>query len=201
MCVLFVPYFEPLCLISIRYSLCVDPTGGSVAPIPCGNATVYCPLGSSWPLLTSPGNYSSGGTNTSTYYAFTVCPAGYFCINGIQSACPAGTFSSTIGASQASFCQQCTAGYYCGNASTAGVQCGGDGVYCPAGSHSPVTVDIGYYSTGTPGLRSNETICPLGQYCVGGVNASCPAGAFGGVMGLNSSACSGPCSAGASLLM
>lgn len=74
-------------------------------------------------------------------------------------------------------------------------------MYCPAGSHSPVTVDIGYYSTGTPGLRSNETICPLGQYCVGGVNASCPAGAFGGVMGLNSSACSGPCSAGASLLM
>lgn len=167
-----------------------------MAPIPCGNASVYCPLGSSSPLSPGSGNYSSGGGNATTYYTQSLCPAGYYCTNGLPVGCPAGTFIGSQGASQLSLCQQCPAGQYCGFASTAGSLCGGDNLYCPAGSSAPVPVDNGYYSTGTPGLRSNEAVCPLGQYCVSGVNVSCPAGVYGGAMGLSSSNCSGSCANG-----
>lgn len=158
---------------------------------------MYCPLGSAWPSFPGLGNYTLGGTNSSTFSAQAVCPAGYYCSSGVKIGCPDGTFIGSQGTTQASLCQPCPAGYYCGPASTSGTLCGGDTVYCPSGSSSPVPVDIGYYTIGTPGLRSGETICPLGQYCIGGVNFLCPAGVYGGSNALTSSACSGTCSPGA----
>lgn len=180
----------------------VFPAVGTVAPIPCGNSSVYCPSGSSSPSSPETGYYSTGGTNSSTYSAQAVCPAGYYCTGGVKIGCPAGTFFGSQGASQSTVCQQCPAGSYCGFASTAGTLCGSsDDVYCPLGSSFPRPVDSGYFSTGTPGLRSGESICPSGQYCVGGVNYTCPAGLYGSSAGLNSSSCSGSCSAGEGIVL
>lgn len=95
---------------------------------------------------------------------------------------------------------QCEAGYYCPIASTSatafpcsfGVPGQPESVFCPAGSSSPLPVTVGYYSTdGASGLRSAQSACPPGSYCVAGVQAPCPGGYFGATPRLSSSSCSG----------
>jgi hypothetical protein len=44
--------------------------------------------------------------------------------------------------------------------------------------------------------RFNQTVCPLGHYCDKGIVIECPAGRYGGTLGLYDSGCSGPCDAG-----
>ena len=44
--------------------------------------------------------------------------------------------------------------------------------------------------------RSYQHICDLGHYCQGGIKRPCPAGTFGGELGLDSPLCSGPCEKG-----
>jgi hypothetical protein len=53
--------------------------GGSTTPTPCGNATVYCPAGSSVPLTISPGYYSSGDTSASSNSSQMVCTYPHMC--------------------------------------------------------------------------------------------------------------------------
>jgi hypothetical protein len=44
--------------------------------------------------------------------------------------------------------------------------------------------------------RVNESVCPVGHYCVNGVRLPCPAGRYGDSPGLSSASCSGVCVAG-----
>jgi hypothetical protein len=72
-------------------------------------------------------------------------------------------------------------------------------VYCPSGSSSPIAVLTGWYSTpdllsDNSSLRSGTQQCAAGEFCVGGVRASCPAGKYSDTLG--QTACL-PCPAGA----
>ena len=60
-------------------------------------------------------------------------------------------------------------------------------------------VTAGYYSLpegSNDTLRYDQTVCPLGYYCVGGVKQACPAGTYGNTTGLGSKECSGQCRGG-----
>ncbi len=63
--------------------------------------------------------------------------------------------------------------------------CGSSDVYCPPASAQPVTVSVGYYSTGGDNatVYSQQLICPRGHYCVAGVAFGCPGGTFRGSLG------------------
>lgn len=101
-------------------------------------------------------------------------------------------------------------GYYCpsdaGNPSTnaTAMPCGDVNKYCPEKSHSPFTVDIGYYSIGgeehgsflKEQRRADQKICPPGSYCEKGRKFPCPEGTFGKESGLFKSFCSGFCPEG-----
>ena len=95
----------------------------------------------------------------------------------------------------------CEAGYYCppGSINATANDCGSVDKYCPEGSGSPIDVSEGYYSgpeTENESNRSEQTICPIGSYCVNGVKNECPAGTYGSIEGLTTSECSGLCEAG-----
>ena len=70
-------------------------------------------------------------------------------------------------------------------------------VYCPIGTSIPLTVLPGYYTTGfNASTRSDQSICPVGSYCVHGVRISCPGGTYGDQLGLYNETCTGRCSRG-----
>ena len=91
----------------------------------------------------------SSATNV-LYNPMTVCPAGYYCVAGVQTPCSAGTFSFGILASSASSCTACPAGYYCGEATTdySANLCAA-GYYCIEGSSTatPDACPAGTFST------------------------------------------------------
>ena len=91
----------------------------------------------------------SSATNV-LYNPMTVCPAGYYCVAGVQTACSAGTFSFGILATSASSCTACPAGYYCGEATTdySANLCAA-GYYCIEGSSTatPDACPAGTFST------------------------------------------------------
>ena len=77
-----------------------------------------------------------------------VCPAGSYCPERsiTPTACTPGTFSSTTGNVNSSYCLACTPGYYCPNASTVTPLPCAAGYYCPLGSVSyELLCDEGYY--------------------------------------------------------
>ncbi len=101
----------------------------------------------------------------------------FYCANGTRIGCPAGTFQNALRKSSESDCRPCTAGGYCGLASSAPTPCGNNSVYCPTGSSAPLLAGAGYYTDGFPGARSVRVLCTAGQYCPGdGVGYDCPAG-------------------------
>lgn len=63
---------------------------------PCGNSTVYCPEGSSFPTLVSPGFYSQGGNSTTRSYQIETDP-GEYAWNGVKYPCPAGSYGNSKG--------------------------------------------------------------------------------------------------------
>ena len=76
-------------------------------------------------------------------------------------------------------------------------------MYCPKGSHNPLTVDIGYYSKGGEQYgqmahlyRTGQEVCPRGSYCDRGRKIACPPGTYGNKTMLFLSLCSGFCPAG-----
>jgi hypothetical protein len=70
-------------------------------------------------------------------------------------------------------------------------------IYCPQGSFIPLTVSLGYYTTGyNATTKDAQLICPVGWYCVDGMRYSCPGGRYGNIQGLFNSDCSGICSKG-----
>ena len=75
--------------------------------------------------------------------------------------------------------------------------CGSDQFYCLEGSNSPSRVDPGFYATGAISIRSDQSVCEIGNYCPGnGSLYACPPGRYGGEQGLSSSMCSGSCNDG-----
>ena len=67
------------------------------------------------------------------------------------------------------------------------------------GSKTRVTVPDGWFSQpegDNATLRYNQSWCPLGCYCTGGIRQACPAGSYGDQQGLSSRSCSGECDSG-----
>lgn len=163
----------------------------------CGGIQYYCVGGVRYAV--DPGYASIGGTpETRTGQQPCVTP-GFYCLGGQSLPCPAGRFASSSGSGSAACEGPCRAGYYCPTASVVddANECGGNNVYCPAGSGAPQPVTPGYYSTGPSSTRrTGQSVCPLGMYCVDGVQAECPAGRYGGTTGLASAVCSGLCQGG-----
>ena len=141
----------------------------------CGDASVYCPGGSSIPTIASTGYYTTGGMSSSTRTGQAICEVGHYCVDGVRAECPAGRY----GDSQGLFTARCTAGCPAGYACAAGSvavgydtkvqECGSSAVYCPEGSASPRLVDTGYYSSGgvTPQRATNQSQCEPGYVAYG----------------------------------
>ncbi len=121
----------------------------------------------------------------------SVCPAGTYCVGGVQQACPVGTFSNATGATGVGNCQPCAVGHFCPANSTVSVPCGDPRFYCVDGVRMNVT--IGFYSTPTtPGseqFRVNQTVCEPGFYCSLGNRTACPEGRYGTASGQTGAEC------------
>lgn len=156
------------------------PAGSSSATAnPCGGEAVYCPQGSAAPVVAEPGELTVGGfPNGTTRTATQPCLLGSFCLGGVSQLCPAGRFGCSEYVFDVLCNGPCAAGFYCPRGSTSNQQhsCGSPAVFCPVNSSSPTPVDGGHYSLGgaTPDRNSEQAICPLGSFCVGGVKTPCP---------------------------
>ena len=111
----------------------------------------------------------------------TECPKHSYCIAGVETACPAGTYTYATATKRAADCIPCAPGSYCPTrneniqACPAGKTCAKNlsaaseavdcpvGMYCPAGSYLPTQCDIGSYNP-TAG-QSSCTACPAAKYC------------------------------------
>ena len=145
------------------------PKGTTTAPV-CGDASLYCPEGSTVPTTADPGYYTAGGTSVSTRTHQIECQFGHYCIDGIKTACPAGRYGQTRRISSETCTGPCPAGYVCPAGSVALgaddkiTDCGSSAVYCPSGSGSPVLVSTGYYTSGgdSPTRHITQTECEPG---------------------------------------
>ncbi|KAG9401129.1 hypothetical protein AC1031_009884 [Aphanomyces cochlioides] len=194
---------------------------GTLALIPCGSSSLYCPQGSSMPTAVSTGYYTivTASLNSidatlylpgkrqqwatkslTTRVSQQACEPGTYCLNGLKSLCPAGTYGSSAALASSACTGPCPSGYYCpeGSPGYANNPCLDPSVYCPTGSSTPTLVTDGFFTvlSSDARLRVSQQICPLGSYCVQGVAHLCPMGTFGNTTGLASSACSGRCNPG-----
>ena len=194
-----------------------------MSPIVCGSSSVYCPIGSVQPQAVTSGYYTDGGVNSTVNTLQLICPRGHFCVAGVRIGCPGGTFRGSFGGIQELECTICPPGFYCGSLGVvAGLSracgcmsvirfglvftvppcsfpslCGLDQFYCPEGSNSPSRIDPGFYATGAISIRSDQSVCEIGNYCPGnGSMYACPPGRYGGEQGLSSSMCSSSCNDG-----
>ena len=87
---------------------------------------------------------------------------------------------------------------FSGSSSPKAKPCGSSAVYCPRGSGAPQKANPGFYTEGGADStrRPQQTLCPIGHYCIGGVKIVCPAGKYGLSVGLSSAHCSGSCQMG-----
>ena len=159
-----------------------------------------CEQGVTYPITVPPGFYSvpvDGPPSRRVDKA--ECVIGAYCRLGSQAPCPAGTYGATLGESSESCTGPCSPGYFCTAGSTSPTQspCGGNDVYCGAGSASPHAVALGDRTIGGDATtRSGVEPCPSGSYCVSGVAAPCLAGRFGCATGLWEPECNGKCTPG-----
>ena len=101
---------------------------------PCGNASVYCPAGSSTPTPVAQGFYTLGDTPAfprlsaanATRSSQTQCQAGWHCAAGIARACAAGRFGDRAGLAAAGCSGPCAPGHFCppGSTSSTPFRCG-----------------------------------------------------------------------------
>ena len=151
---------------------------------PCGNDTVYCPIGVAAPVPAPLGEYTVG-PSPSTRNGTRLCVSGNYCQAGVSTPCPAGQFGCADRLYGADCNGPCASGYYCpaGSVSVVAHPCGGNAstpnaaaYFCPGGSGAPTLVSTGYYSTGSsessPELRSGQALCLAGSYCVNGLSVS-----------------------------
>jgi hypothetical protein len=176
---------------------CVQTAGGTATPLLCGNATVYCPEGSSAPSLAPAGYYTAPESSAFAIVALE-CPPGSFCSNGKLEYCPPGRYQAGVLATSGDNCTACLlGGFFCRAGSVSPVQCGGDEFYCPPGAKEQVVAGAGNYTLGLPGARAAVAVCPPGYFCPGNGRAfACPLGYYGAASGLTNSSCSGRCNDG-----
>lgn len=133
------------------------------------------------------------------------CEPGYYCVDGVRIACPAGVYGNSSSLNSPSCSGPCPPGYFCppGTKAPTSFVCGNNSVYCPLGSALPLPVPSGHYSIDISGsnilndnIRVSVAQCTFGTYCENGVKRNCPAGTFGNRLGLNTSSCTGVCPEG-----
>ena len=105
------------------------------------------------------GNLTSEGT---TRTGEEQCDKGYYAVDGVRAACPAGRYGDTVGLSSADCSGECSTGYFCPEGST-GPQQDSCGVgqypaqyYCPVGTTERIVVD-----DGGSRLRIQELTCTV----------------------------------------
>ncbi len=159
----------------------------------CGDSSLYCPEGSARVTPVSSGFYSIGGSGNTTRTGQQQCEANFFCVLGIRTECPAGTFAPERGSIS---CSTPANGYYLVGTDTllpcpegffcqAGLryQCGNVGVYCPGGNSSVAALVArpGFFTTGgNESTRTGEEPCPAGNACVSGQKIECSNGSWSG---------------------
>jgi len=120
---------------------CAEPRRTRPEGAPCGDATVFCPLGSTAPQPVRDGWYAVGGAGDAVRVAEARCEPGGYCASGARELCGAGTFNPAYGATSAAACGNATPGYYVpsrGAVRGDAVPCGGDALLCPdAGMVAP----------------------------------------------------------------
>ncbi len=127
------------------------------------------------------------------------CQPGQYCAGGLVAPCPAGVYGATPEQASPACSGPCAPGHFCPAGSTSAFQfpCGGEDVFCPAGSGLPQAAAPGMFTMGpTPATRDDSAPCPGGSYCAGGVQRRCEAGSFGCADRLSTPTCNGPCTAG-----
>ncbi|GMF24118.1 unnamed protein product [Phytophthora lilii] len=121
------------------------------------------------------------------------------CSAGERRPCPAGVYGAEEGLRTKLCSAPCPEGFYCPEGTATPIECGSADKYCPLGSERPLPVPEGHYALGgEPTVRRRSSIrpCNPGSFCVFGASQRCPAGTFGAIARLASSACSGPCPVG-----
>ena len=109
----------------------------------CGASYVFCPRGSTAPMLSGAGRKTIGGTNNMTRISDTLCQRGFYCVRGEEYLCPIGVFGDVEGLSSELCVGFCVAGEY-----------------CPAGTIKPFICPLGHYC---PDGRV-AIPCPAGTY-------------------------------------
>ncbi|XP_072885876.1 uncharacterized protein [Hemitrygon akajei] len=106
------------------------------------------------------------------------CPAGYYCIQGIQYPCPQGSYSNQTAQVSAEQCEACPRGKYCAV----------EGLSHYSGLCDPGCVCLLRATTSCPSDNITGYLCPPGHYCPqgSGYGIRCPAGTFGPRGGLSS---------------
>ncbi|XP_059812735.1 multiple epidermal growth factor-like domains protein 6 [Hypanus sabinus] len=106
------------------------------------------------------------------------CPAGYYCIQGIQYPCPQGSYSNQTAQVSAEQCEACPRGKYCAV----------EGLSHYSGLCDPGCVCLLRATTSCPSDNITGYLCPPGHYCPqgSGYGIRCPAGTFGPRDGLSS---------------
>jgi hypothetical protein len=168
--------------------------------VPCGDVSVFCPEGSAAGTAVDVGYYTVGSSDdVNLRTGERICEPGSYCAGGVKYDCPAGSYGTEFGETNSACNGLCEEGYMCTAGSTSKKQlpCGDPDRYCPPGTITPSVVKSGYYSTGgTEVTRTGESLTEVGHYSVKGVKRKCPAGRYGGEVGLSSSSCSGECMQG-----
>jgi len=147
---------------------------GSASQTQCGGPDKFCPTGSSTASSVSSGFYSTPtlASTANIRSGQAQCEPGNSCNGGIRTACAAGRFQATAGATVCS--GTCNAGFFCPAGSSVGSAqpCGGADKYCPAGRPTPLTVAAGHYSTpeSAPSTqRTGQAQCTEEEFCAGGI--------------------------------
>ncbi|CAN0109884.1 unnamed protein product, partial [Ectocarpus fasciculatus] len=155
--------------------------------VPCGNASYFCRAGSSFPQNVLPSFYSVPEEEKFKSEQ-KVCEPGYYCLDGVRHACPAGVFGDTKGLMDPNCTARCPVGYYCPERSEVPIP-------CPAGRFGLVE---GLSDPLCSGACDKGHWCPLASSSP--QERECPGGRFGPVEGLRTSHCSETCEPSANVL-
>jgi hypothetical protein len=113
----------------------------------------YCPEGSALPITVLPGFYSTGG-NATTRTGQSMCTVGTYCLEGVLSQCPAGTYSNKALATSPLCGGLCAKGHYCPAGSSSSTQ-----FRCPIGTYGS---ELGLGSPSCSGSCVTPLDCPEG---------------------------------------
>ena len=176
---------------------------GVAAACPAGRYGSSTQLGDAACDGACPAGRFGAGTGQTSPLCDGECSAGSWCppgsVSPTERTCGAGLWGDA-GAGSAACGGTCPAGFYCppGTASDSFQPCGGSGFFCGGGNAAPVAVATGFYSSGgdNASVRTTQSPCGVGSYCLNGVSSLCPAGRYGASPALSSPSCSGLCDPG-----